>query len=232
VGGDQHLVGAGAPQFVLDRGEGDVRVADLAGDLGVLLAQRGERVVEALARVGELAIDVRGDVVHARAQDRGDDVDLVAGLCALQDLVPELAARERAVGDHEHARARAGPEPPPLARRLAQRTAPVRVLRRDLPHERPGESAGEQRDAGDRVHERAQRQTGADDRAAADRQVEGVGLAADGVAHLVLLPERVALDRRYPGRGEAATPGAWGRARAARGRPRPAVPISRRRGPA
>ena len=28
VGGDDHLVGAGHPQLVLDRAEGDVRVAD------------------------------------------------------------------------------------------------------------------------------------------------------------------------------------------------------------
>ena len=144
--GDQHLVGAGAAQLVLDRAQRDVRVADRAGDVDALLARPVQRIVEPLARVAQLAVDVRGDVARARAQDRRDQVHVRAVAGAVGDLGPQLRAGERPVGHHEHLLRPAGGVLAPERHRLLQRPATVRVRRHHVPDQRPGEGADEQRD--------------------------------------------------------------------------------------
>ena len=132
-------------------------------------------------RLLDLPVDVGGEVAHARDEDRRHDPQLaVAAAAQAGRAAPRPAAcgwRRRARGSPT-ATPRDAPRRPP---RAAAGDDPGPGWR--LPDERAGQRPEEQRAAGDRVDERADGDRRRRQPGAAHRQVERIGLVADGVAH-------------------------------------------------
>ena len=130
---------------------------------------------EPRARLAQLAVDVGGDVVHPRGEDRGHDAQLGAVGGPPQQLGAQLGPGQGAVRDHEHAPATMAREAIALGGGLAQRAAAVGVRGAELPDEGTGDRAGEQRDARERDRQCAEHDRRADHRGAAEDDVERIG---------------------------------------------------------
>jgi hypothetical protein len=158
VGGDDHLVRREDAQLVLDRTERRDRVADLAADLDAVIGEPRDRGVHAPSRVPELRVDVGGDVVDPRGEDRGHHVQLGPAGGTRPHLLSQFLAVERPIRDDEDAVALGPDRVPSLRCRLAQRPPPIRVLRGDLPDHDSRKGAGEERDADQRIDPRPERE--------------------------------------------------------------------------
>src|SRR5215218_2276540 len=96
---DHDLVGSERAQLVLDRDQRALRT-DLTGYLETRVARPVQALLEPLAGVHELGVDVRHRIVDAREQDRGNDPEL-GPRRPTQQRRAQLRARERLVRDDQ-----------------------------------------------------------------------------------------------------------------------------------
>ena len=133
------------------------------------------------SRASELAVDVRGDVVR-REERIGATRCSSAPRPRARAIVAQRLAAASVLFAITSTRIRRSPAAA-RGRGLGKRAAALRVACGDLPHERADHTADEERDADERVDERADGGRAPMSEGRSERDVEGVGLAADWIAH-------------------------------------------------